>query len=224
MSEPSSAKPANEPVGPEHFLPDWLARKRQSGRQFYAQRVPDATVLYCDIVRFGEMAQQGKAEKLICLLEEAFSRFDELAGRRGLQRVRTYGSAYLLAAGVGQAPADGDATIAQVALDLLAESAQMETGIDGPLQLRIGLDRGPVIAGLFGTRQVTFDIWGQPVQIAHSMEATAPPESIQVTRRIADRLAGRFAFEHRGTFCPTVGEQIDCYLLTGRAGEARQEP
>ncbi len=219
MNEPSPHGAEGEPIGPGHFLPGGMARKRQSGQQFYAERIPDATVLYCDIVRFSELALQGRPARIVSLLEETFSRFDELAGRRGLQRIRTYGSAYLLAAGVDPAQTDGDDAIAQVALDLLAESAQMETGIDGPLQLRIGLDRGALLTGFFGADRITFDVWGEPVRTAHAMESTAPPDSIQVTRRIHDRLAGRFVFEHRGTFCPTVGEQIDCFLLTGRAAE-----
>ena len=224
----SEARPAaEEPGAPEaqlrRFLPRSIARRLAGGERFIAEQHEAATVVYCSIHQFERLSQRMQPRNAIGLLDEVFSRFDELAAQLGLERLRTYGPAWLAAAGVPQRRDDHVKAAGDLALRMLRESSQFDPGGRRPLLLRIGLDSGPVVSGLIGSQRMAYDIWGQTVETAHAMEATAPPGSAQVTQAVFDGLRSEFIFESRGTFFVHGSGDVRCYLLAGRQGARPNE-
>ena len=152
------------------------------------------------------------------LLDEIFSAFDELVAHHGLEKIKTIGDGYLVAAGIPTPRADHAEAAAHVALAM--RQALTELPVASGLNLRVGIDSGPVVAGVIGRTKFGYDLWGDTVNTASRMQSHAPPGGIQVTERTYRRLEGEFLFERRtGVVVKGKGE-MTTYVLLG----ARPEP
>jgi adenylate cyclase len=162
------------------------------------------------------MAERLSAERLVALLDDVFSEFDEIAGRHGLEKIKTIGDAYMVVGGVPARRDDHVAAIAAMALDMLAVIARRSTS-DTPLQLRIGIHTGPVVAGVIGKKKFIYDLWGDTVNTASRMESHGVDGGIQLTAAVRDRLPARFVVESRGLVAIKGKGQLEAFLLTGSA-------
>jgi adenylate cyclase len=203
-----------------NILPKPIAeRLKQSGgaKGIIADSFPEVTVLFADIVNFTALASAVSPTGLVTLLNEVFSTFDDLAEKYGLEKIKTIGDAYLLAAGLPTPRPDHAAAAAKMALAIQRVSKIFRTSTGDSIQLRIGLHTGPVTAGVIGTKKFAYDLWGDAVNTASRMESQGLPGCIQVTETTYHQLKNDFAFEARGLVSVKGKGDMQTYLLTGRA-------
>ena len=187
--------------------------KRQDG--IIADTHDDVTVLFADIVDFTPLSERLAAPDLVALLDRVFARWDELAARHLVEKIKTIGDAYMVAGGIPTPREDHTEAIAEMALAMQAEAARpaVETGLR--LQVRIGIDTGPVVAGVIGRAKFIYDLWGDTVNTASRMESHAQPGTIQVTARTHTRLRERYELRPRGAIDVKGKGRMTPYLLTG---------
>jgi adenylate cyclase len=159
-----------------------------------AQCYPDVTVLFADLVGFTEQAASTDPEEVVTALDDVFSRFDQLADRFGLEKIKTIGDAYMAAAGLPAPRPDHVAAAAAMALEGRECVSALRWPGGAPVGLRIGLACGPVMAGVIGRRKFAYDIWGDTVNTASRLESSAAPGTIQVSEAVYERLSARYLF------------------------------
>ena len=199
-----------------NVLPAPIAERLKAGEPTIADAFDDVTVAFADLVGFTELAAQMSPEELVRLLNEAFSRFDDLADHYGVEKIKTIGDAYMVAAGIPTPRPDHATAVAEMALAMRTEIEGLaaETGLD--LHLRIGVDSGPVVAGVIGHRKFAYDLWGDIVNTAARMEAHGIPGEIQFTHRARQGLEGSFEFTDRGEIQVKGKGAVRTCLLVGR--------
>jgi adenylate cyclase len=196
-----------------NVLPEPVASRLKEDDGIIADAFPEATVLFADIVGFTPMSERLDAANLVALLDRVFTRWDALAADHGVEKIKTIGDAYMVAAGVPVPRADHAEVIADMALALRPEVARVaaETGL--ALEVRIGIDSGPVVAGVIGRAKFIYDLWGDTVNTASRMESHAEPGTIQVTQRTAERLRERYELRPRGAIEIKGKAAMSTYLL-----------
>lgn len=178
-------------------LPRSVAERLKSGAQTIADGYDSVTVLFADIVNFTQMSADADPAAVVRLLNRIFSDFDDLAARHGLEKIKTVGDAYMVAAGLPEPRPDHTEAVAAFALDLL-DAAASHTDLQGdPICLRVGINTGPVVAGVIGRQKFNYDIWGDAVNVASRMESNGLVSQIQVTAAVRERLAGLYEFIER---------------------------
>ena len=197
-----------------NVLPRAIAARLRDEDATIADRFEDVTVLFADIVDFTAMSAGSSPGEVVGLLDELFSRFDELAERHGLEKIKTIGDAYMVAGGLPVPREDHADAVAEMALDMVSAIAERDT--EHPLRIRIGIDTGPVVAGVIGRRKFIYDLWGDTVNTASRMESNGLPGSIQVTERTYRKLCERYRFEERGTIAVKGKGDLPTWLLIGR--------
>lgn len=201
-----------------NVLPLPIAERLKHGENVIADSIPDATVLFADLVGFTELSTRVMASVLIRSLNGIFSALDRLVEKHGLEKIKTLGDAYMAAAGIPTPRRDHAEAAANMALEVLS-ALRVRTMPDGaPLSVRIGIHTGPVVAGVIGTKKFIYDIWGDTVNTASRMESTATPNSIQVSAETRSRLEGKYVFEERGLIEVKGKGQMRTYFLKGRKG------
>jgi class 3 adenylate cyclase len=200
-----------------NVLPAPIAARLMAEEGVIADAFPDVTVLFADLVDFTRRSDRVAPERVVQVLDDLFSAFDALAERYGLEKIKTIGDAYMVAGGLPE-PRPGHAeAVADMALAIRDEVAGHADPAGQPLAIRIGIDTGPVVAGVIGRRRFIYDVWGDTVNMASRMESGGVPGCIQVTARTRDRLRDTFEFEPRG-LVPVKGKgEMDVYLLLGRS-------
>lgn len=180
-----------------NVLPGPIADRLIAGEHPIADRFDEVGVLIADIVDFTSLSETLSADELVHDLNELLADFDALADDLGVTKVKTIGDAYLAITGGPGGEADLDA-LARFALGLRELAAAHAIGARSSVRMRIGLDVGPVVAGVIGESRFLWDVYGETVNTASRMESTAPPGTIQVTDRLADALAAGFRIAPRG--------------------------
>lgn len=199
----------------ENLLPTPIAARLKAGEVTIADRFPEASILFADLVGFTPLSQTMTPEQLVRMLDAIFRRFDELVERYGLQKIKTLGDAYMVASGVPAPRADHAEALALFALELLTALEELNREQNTALQLRIGINSGPVVAGVIGTRRLLYDLWGDSVNTASRMESQGQPGKIQLTDATRQRLSERFIVEERGVISVKGLGQMRTYILTG---------
>jgi adenylate cyclase len=198
-----------------NVLPDEIATRLKDGGKTIADDLPAASVLFADVVGFTPMSAGMTPGELVGLLDEVFTTFDGFVAELGLEKIKTVGDAYMVAAGVPTAQADHAHAIADLALRMRDHLAA--TPVRGrQLELRIGIASGPVTAGVIGTRKFAYDLWGDTVNTASRMESGAVPGSIQVTSATCDLIADRFECVPRGRIEVKGKGEMETFLLLSR--------
>lgn len=198
-----------------NILPAAAVRQLKAGRRRIADRCEDASVLFVDFVEFTGFAERTEPERVVELLDRAFSTLDELASRFGVEKIKTLGDGYLAAAGVTDRRTDHVDAAARMALAVDTE-LQRSLGDDWPeLRTRIGMAAGPVIAGVIGQRRLGFDLWGDTVNTAARMASHAEPGEIQVTETVAAALGPRYTLARRDAVAVKGKGAMTTYVLLG---------
>ncbi|MEK6190750.1 MAG: adenylate/guanylate cyclase domain-containing protein [Chloroflexota bacterium] len=178
-------------------IPSGIATRLRRGEQRIADVYPETTVLFADLVGFTPWAERTDADRVVDVLDRLFSRFDELAMASGVEKVKTIGDAYMAVAGAPEARIDhADAALA-LAQAMLGAAREVLAEDEVPLELRIGLASGSVVAGVIGQRRLLFDLWGDTVNTASRMESAGVPGRVQVAPSTWEILRDRYRFEPR---------------------------
>jgi class 3 adenylate cyclase len=201
-----------------NVLPEQVAARLKHQHGTVADAYLDVSVLFADIVGFTPLSDRLSATDLVALLDRVFARWDALAAQHGVEKIKTIGDAYMVAAGVPSPRADHADAIALLALEMGTALEHAGTGL--PLQVRIGIDSGPVVAGVIGRAKFSYDLWGDTVNTASRMESHADPGTIQVTERVHERLSHRFELRPRGKTEIKGKGPMTTYVLVGRRGDA----
>jgi class 3 adenylate cyclase len=197
------------------IFPRAIAERLKVSQEVIAERCEEVSVLFADITGFTPVAERRPAEEVVVLLDEIFSAFDGLVTRHGLEKIKTIGDGYMVAAGIPTPRADHAEATARLALAM--RQALAELPVASGLSLRVGIDSGPVVAGVIGRTKFGYDLWGDTVNTASRMESHAQTGTIQVTERTYRRLEDDFVLEQRtGVVVKGKGEMTTYVLLAER--------
>jgi adenylate cyclase len=199
-----------------NVLPAPIAERLKVGTGVIAEHYDTVSVLFADLVGFTERSVVMAADELVALLDEIFSAFDRLADAEGVEKIKTIGDAYMVAGGLPEPRPDHLEAVARLALAMRDEIAAIaERTRRDWLAVRIGIDSGPVVAGVIGRRKFIYDLWGDTVNTASRMESHGLPGQIQVTDRVAAALGPGFAVRPRGRSDLKGKGPMETFLLDG---------
>ncbi|MBE9127611.1 MULTISPECIES: adenylate/guanylate cyclase domain-containing protein [unclassified Coleofasciculus] len=196
-----------------NILPQPVAELLKRGQQTIAESFEAVTILFGDLVDFTKFSTQTSPTELVGILNQIFSKFDRLAEEHGIEKIKTIGDAYMVVAGLPKSRLDHAEAIAQMALDMQAAINQFNAETGRNFKLRIGINSGPVVAGVIGIKKFSYDLWGDTVNTASRMESHGLPGYIQVTDVTYELLRDRFRFQRRGSIqIKGKGEMITYWL------------
>jgi adenylate cyclase len=200
-------------------LPRPIAERLKAANGRIADHLDSASIVFADLVNFTPMSERLPPAEVVGMLDELFSRFDALAERHGMEKIKTIGDCYMAAAGVPDPQEDHARRAALLALDMRETVASWTLPDRSRLQLRIGINSGPVIAGVIGTKRFLYDLYGDAVNTASRMETHSVPGEIQITSATHELLKGEFDCTPRGSI-PVKGKgEMETWYLVGRRSE-----
>jgi class 3 adenylate cyclase len=199
-----------------NILPADIALRLKDDERGIADGFEHVTVLFADIVGFTLLTTEMNPGALVAILDRIFSGFDELADQHGLEKIKTIGDAYMVAAGLPTARADHAIAMAEMALGMQTVVDTVSAELGRPIQIRIGMNSGPVVAGVIGKRKFIYDLWGDTVNTASRMESLAPEGRIQVTRATFELLSQQYALRANPLMQVKGKGMMESWLLEGR--------
>jgi adenylate cyclase len=202
-----------------NVLPAEVAQRLQSDRGSIADHFDDASILFADVVDFTPLSSRLDAREVVELLDRLFTSFDELVDRYDVEKIKTIGDCYMVAAGVPRRRPDHARALAALALEM-RECAKtcLPEGAEYGLRLRIGISSGPVVAGVIGRRRFLYDLWGDTVNMASRMESHGTPDDIQITRSTSELLRDDFVVEPLGLVDVKGKGAVETWRLVGPRG------
>ena len=211
-----------------NILPRSIADRLKADTHTIADQFGSASILFADVVDFTPYSELLGPADVVGLLDHLFSHFDTLAERYELEKIKTIGDCYMVAAGVPTPRPDHARAIVLMALDMVeAMRSSDDVGHLG-LELRVGVNSGPVVAGVIGRKRFLYDLWGDAVNTASRMESHGTPGRIQITRATYELLGDEFVCEPRGAI-PIKGKgEMEVWYVLGRrpsdVGPRQPEP
>lgn len=200
-----------------NILPGPIANRLKETEGTLADSFPEVTVLFADIVDFTQLSVGLTPTQVVDMLNEIFSEFDRLAELHRLEKIKTIGDAYMVVGGLPHHRPDHAEAVAELALDMKDAVAAYSQMLGRPFNMRIGINTGPVVAGVIGVRKFIYDLWGDTVNVASRMESHGLPGCIQITEHTYEHLTGtRYLVEERGVIEIKGRGSMLTYLLVGR--------
>jgi adenylate cyclase len=199
-----------------NILPEPVAERLKQGDRVIADSFAEVTVLFADLIDFTQLSSHLSPTELVNLLNGVFCRFDRLTEEYGLEKIKTIGDAYMVVGGLPRPRQDHVQAVAALALDMLEAIDHISAHNGHRLEIRIGINTGPVIAGVIGRKKFSYDLWGDTVNVASRMQTHGLAGCIQVTQAVYDRLQDQYHFRERSSV-PIKGKgHMTTYLLTGK--------
>jgi len=198
-----------------NILPGPIVERLKDKPEIIADNYQDVTVLFADIVDFTRLTAQDNPRDIVSLLNNIFTEIDGLAQKYGLEKIKTIGDAYMVAGGIPVPREDHAEAVANMALDIL-EIFDKYAWHDEKIRVRIGINSGPVVAGVIGRQKFIYDLWGDAVNLASRMESNSLPGVIQVTHSTYEKLKTSFQLEKREPIYIKGKGAMETYLLRGR--------
>lgn len=199
-----------------NVLPEPVVERLKAGELVIADGVPSATILFADLVRFTELAARRPPDEVVRMLDAIFAAFDALAARQGLEKIKTIGDAWMAVGGVPQPDAAHARKMAGLALEMVEQVRRFAAETGHPIDLRVGLHTGPVVAGVIGRSKFCYDLWGDAVNTASRMESHGVPGRIQVSDELAGLLQDEYVLEERGVIEVKGKGPLKTWFLVGR--------
>jgi len=199
-----------------NIMPAPIAQRLKLQETLIADSFDEVTVLFADLVNFTELSAEISATQLVDLLNKIFSVFDRLTQKHGLEKIKTIGDAYMVVGGLPTPRPDHAEAVVEMALDMQQAITRFQRNDGEPFDLRIGINSGPVVAGVIGTKKFAYDLWGDTVNVASRMESQGVAGSIQVTTATYKLLKDKYVFEERDAIAVKGKGEMITYWLTGR--------
>ena len=196
-----------------NVLPAPIANRLRGGEQRIADGFAEVTVVFADLVGFTEMSADMQPGDVVSLLNGLFTRFDAAAYELGIEKIKTVGDAYMAVCGMPVPVPDHAARMVRMAIRMVHITREHALEHKAPLRLRVGINSGPVVAGVIGKSKYIYDLWGDTVNLASRMESGGLPDIIQVTRSVYEKLKDEFVFEPRGTIEVKGKGGVEAWLL-----------
>lgn len=201
-----------------NILPRSIAERLKAQTATIADQFSEASILFADVVDFTPFAERLSAGEVVDVLNTLFSHFDMLAERYELEKIKTIGDSYMVAAGVPAPRRDHALVLCSMALDMIAAMESGDAVGKLGLSLRIGINSGPVVAGVIGRKRFLYDLWGDAVNVASRMESQGTAGRVQITRETYELVKDEFVCEQRGTVSVKgKGDMATWYLERRRA-------
>jgi adenylate cyclase len=200
----------------KNLLPVRIADRLKAGEKIIAESHGEATVLFADLVGFASLTKRLSPGHLVEILNDIFSLLDELTERHGVEKIKTIGDAYMVVAGAGVTSPNTAAAVADFALDMISEINAYARQHDLPLALRVGISTGQVISGVIGTKKLSYDLWGDTVNLASRMESNSEGGQIQVSETTYWRLHNLYDFSERRRIAVRGLGEVETYFLLSR--------
>jgi adenylate cyclase len=199
-----------------NILPEEIAQRLQAEPNAIADHFDEASILFADVVDFTPLASRLDAREVVGILDRLFTSMDELVDRYEVEKIKTIGDCYMVAAGVPRPRPDHAHALADLALEMKQCARTCLPGSD--LRLRIGISSGPVVAGVIGRRRFLYDLWGDTVNMASRMESHGTSDQIQITRPTWELLRDDFATESIGLVAVKGKGEVETWRLVARNG------
>ncbi len=199
-----------------NVLPEAIAQRLKQGAGTIADSFESVTVLFADIAGFTKLSATVSPTDLVQWLNEIFSEFDSIAVEGDLEKIKTIGDAYMVVGGLPHPRDDHAEAIAEMALKMQEAIRVFNRKRGGNFQMRIGINSGPVVAGVIGTKKFIYDLWGDTVNTASRMESHGAIGEIQVTEATYELLKDKYQFEERGAIAVKGKGDMPVYLLKGK--------
>ncbi len=197
-----------------NILPRPIAERLKRGEKNISGSYPEVTILFSDLVGFTKMSSQTSATDLVKLLNDLFSRFDKRAEALGVEKIKTIGDAYMAVAGLPIPRPDHAQLCAELALGMFEDLKAFNQDNGKELNMRIGLNSGPVVAGVIGFTKFSYDLWGNTVNTASRMESTSQPGRVQVSPATYEAIKNDYLLEDGGLMeCKGLGEILTHLLI-----------
>jgi adenylate cyclase len=202
-----------------NVLPAEVAQRLQSDPNSIADHFDNASILFADVVDFTPLSSRLEAREVVEVLDRLFTSFDELVDRHDVEKIKTIGDCYMVAAGVPTKRRDHAQALAGLALEMRERAKDcVPEGFEHDLRLRIGISSGPVVAGVIGRRRFLYDLWGDTVNMASRMESHGSPDVIQITRSTWEILRDDFVTESLGLVEVKGKGAVETWRLVGPRG------
>ena len=202
-----------------NMLPRSVAVRLRDGDRQVVERFDEVTILFCDLVGFTPMAARMEPDQLVALLNDVFSEIDCLAGKYGLEKIKTIGDTYMAAAGVPDPMLNHAGAVADFALELRARLSKVEHQWERPIRIRIGIHSGPVVAGIIGSKKFAYDLWGDTVNTASHLESSGSSSQIHVSAATRNLLTDGYQFEPCGQVEIKGKGKMETYSLIRKLGQ-----
>ncbi len=199
-----------------NILPAPIVARLKSGETVIADHISNVSILFADFVGFTELSSRLSAPDLVGVLGRVFSAFDRLALKFGVEKIKTIGDAYMVACGLFGRRDDHAHAVADMALAMAETLEILNDTLPTPLEIRMGINSGDVVAGVIGTHKFVYDIWGDAVNIASRLESNSLPGRIQVSRSTYEHLGKDFILAPRDGLEIKGKGAMDAFILTGR--------
>jgi class 3 adenylate cyclase len=182
-----------------NILPENVARElADDPDKTISMRYPNATVLFTDVVNFTQMTSTMSAESTVNMLNRMITMFDERAEREGIEKIKTIGDAYMAASGLTEdSDNDGAYRMVHFAKGLLQDIEEFNKTADFPIEIRIGINSGELVAGVIGKIKFIYDIWGDTVNVASRMESTGTAMKIHITKKTYEQIKDKYSYTEK---------------------------
>jgi adenylate cyclase len=200
-----------------NILPRAIVSRLHGGETIIADQLSNVTILFADLIAFTKLSSRLSASDLVRFLNELFSEFDRLALSLGVEKIKTIGDAYMVVGGLPEPRADHAHAVAEMALAMIETVDRLNRDLPIPLQIRIGMHTGDVVAGVIGAHKFAYDIWGDTVNIASRMESHSLPNRIQISAETNRHIEKHFRTELHGRVDVKGKGPMETFFLLGRA-------
>lgn len=196
-----------------NILPITIASRLKQGEDTIADRHPNVTVLFSDMVGFTKLSASLEASELVVLLNKLVSEIDALAQAFQIEKIKTIGDAYMAVAGLRAGDDDHAERMVRFASAMNQAVEKINPTLARPIQLRIGVHSGPVVAGIIGSHKFAFDLWGDTVNTASRMESHGIPGRVQLSETTAQLLSEDVTISERGTISVKGKGEMRTFLV-----------
>ena len=193
-------------------IPRSIAARLRRGERRIAETYSATSIVFSDIVGFTPWAQRTSPDRVVAMLDDLFTRLDDIAARHGLEKIKTIGDSYMAVAGAPEPRADHAVAAIEFARAMIDVVAETRAAFDADLQVRIGIASGPVVGGVIGQQRLLFDLWGDTVNLASRMETSGIPGRIHVSESTRDLLVGWCDFERRDVDVKGLGRMTTYFV------------